>query len=109
MQNISMSDAELLKYAIEHGMIDTALVQEKVEMQKREEILSKHPYNIWEGKDGYWRTYLPDEEKMGYGKGSYPQSKLGIFKVVVYFVSQCQKYISYETENICRQKSHKQL
>ena len=59
MTDISMSDAELLKFAIENGMIDTALVQEKVEMQKRKEILDKHPYKIWEGKDGFWRTYIP--------------------------------------------------
>ena len=39
MQNISMSDAELLKYAIEHGMIDTTYVQDMIEMQKRKEIL----------------------------------------------------------------------
>lgn len=54
-----MSDAELLKFAIENGMLDAALVQEKIEMQKREEILEKHPYAIWQGKDEYWRTYLP--------------------------------------------------
>ena len=63
MQNISMSDTELLKFAIEHGMIDTALVQEKIEMHKRKEILDKHPYTIWQGKDGKWRTYIPDENK----------------------------------------------
>lgn len=62
MSNISMYDTELLKYAIENGMIDTALVQEKIEMQKREEILKKHPYKIWKGKDGNWYTYLPYEE-----------------------------------------------
>lgn len=44
-------------------MIDTALVQEKIEMQKREEILKKHPYKIWEDKDGIWHTYLPDSMK----------------------------------------------
>lgn len=60
MSNVSMSDAELLKYAIEHGMIDTALVQEKIEMQKKKEILNKHPYKMWEGKDGFWRTYIPN-------------------------------------------------
>lgn len=31
-------------------------------MRRREEILKKFPYKIWEGKDGKWRTYLPDEE-----------------------------------------------
>lgn len=63
MSDISMSDAELLKFAIEHGMLDTALVQEKIEMQKRKEILNKHPYTIWKGKDEKWRTYIPDENK----------------------------------------------
>ena len=55
-----MSDAELLKYAIENGMIDTAYVQDMIEMQKRKEILEKHPYKIWKGKDEFWRTYIPD-------------------------------------------------
>ena len=63
MNNISIPDAELLQYVIEHGMLDTALVQEKIEMQKRKELLEKHTYKIWKGKDGKWRTYLPDEEK----------------------------------------------
>ena len=58
-----MSDEELLKYAVKHGMIDTKLVQEQVEMQKRKELLEKHPYSIWEGKNGKWYTYLPDSEK----------------------------------------------
>ena len=58
-----MSDAELLKFAIENGMIDTALVQEKIEMHKREEMLAKHPYEIYQGKDGKWYTYLPDDKK----------------------------------------------
>lgn len=63
MQNISMSDTDLLKFAIENGMIDAAYVRDMIEMQKRKEILEKHPYKIWEGKDGKWYTYLPDEEK----------------------------------------------
>lgn len=67
MSNISMSDAEMLKFAIENGMLDTTLVQERIEMQKRREILDKHPYTIWEGKNGKWYTYLPstnDERKL---------------------------------------------
>jgi len=62
MLDVSMSDAELLKFAIENGMIDTALVQEKIEMQKRKELLEKHPYKISSGSDGYWHTYLPKED-----------------------------------------------
>lgn len=62
MSNISMSESELLKFAIENGMLDTALVQEKIEMQKRKEVLDKHPYKIYQGKDGNWYTYLPQED-----------------------------------------------
>lgn len=58
-----ISDRELLNYALDNGILDLALLQEKIEMQKREELLKKHPYDIWEGKDGYWRTYIPDKEK----------------------------------------------
>lgn len=58
-----MEESELLKYAIENGMIDMLYVQEQIEMSKRKELLEKHPYKIWQGADGYWRTYLPDKEK----------------------------------------------
>lgn len=58
-----ISDRELLNYALDNGILDIALLQDKINMQKREELLKKHTYDIWEGKDGYWRTYLPDKEK----------------------------------------------
>lgn len=53
----------VLKYAVDHDMLDVQYVQDQIEMLKREELLKKHPYKIWQGKDGKWRTYLPDEEK----------------------------------------------
>lgn len=45
-------------------MIDMAHVQAQFEMNKRKEYPEKHKYCIWKGKDGKWRTYLPDT-KMG--------------------------------------------
>lgn len=63
MPDIKLSDTELLKYAVENGIIDAALLQEKIEMQKREELLKKHPYKIYQGTDEKWYTYLPDESK----------------------------------------------
>ena len=56
-----MKEQELLQYALDHGMINMSYVQEQIEMNKRKELLRKHPYAIWEGKDGKWRTYLPDQ------------------------------------------------
>lgn len=60
---LSYMNDELLKYAVENGMIDLSYVQEQIEMNKRKETLEKHPYKIWEGKDGKWYTYIPDEKK----------------------------------------------
>lgn len=52
-----------MKFAVESGIINLQDVQKRIDMIKREELLSKHQYNIWEGSDGKWHTYLPDEEK----------------------------------------------
>lgn len=58
-----MENCELLNYALEHDMINMSYIQAQVEMTKRKEILDKHPYAIWEGKDGNWHTYFPDITK----------------------------------------------
>lgn len=60
---MELSDMEILQYAVSNGMIDTESLQKSIEMKKKEEYLKKHQYAINKGKDGYWRTYLPDEEK----------------------------------------------
>lgn len=54
---------ELLQYLADNDIIDFAYVQEQIEMKKRDEVLKKHPWKISQGKDGYFRTYLPDKEK----------------------------------------------
>lgn len=74
MEVINISDItnnELLKYAVDNGIIDLSYVQEQIDMEKRKELLEKHPYTIWEGKDGYWHTYLPNKEK-----GRIPKKKI---------------------------------
>lgn len=59
--NIMENKDKLLKYAVENGMIDLSYVQEQIEMSRKKEILEKHPYKIWKGKDEKWRTYIFDE------------------------------------------------
>ena len=44
-------------------MINLSYVQTQIEMKRKNELLDKHNYPIWQGKDKKWRTYLPDEEK----------------------------------------------
>ena len=55
-----MEERELLKYAIEHDMINLSYVQEQIEMTKRKEVLQKHPYSIWfSHKEERWYTHVP--------------------------------------------------
>lgn len=54
-----MEDQELLKYAIEHDMISMSYIKDKYEMDKRKKYLEKHPYAVWEGRNGFWYTHFP--------------------------------------------------
>lgn len=58
-----MTENEILKYALEHGMIDITTIYKDVEMNKRKKILSEHNYGIWQDKKGNYFTYLNDETK----------------------------------------------
>lgn len=51
---------DTLKFAIENGIINMNHIQEQIEMKKRKEILSKHQYQIWQGKNGKWYTYIKE-------------------------------------------------
>ena len=59
----SKENQEILQYMVDNGIIDLQYIREQKEMAKRAELLEKHPYEIWEGSDNYWHTYLPDAEK----------------------------------------------
>ena len=50
---------DILQFIISNGIIDINDVRNSIEVMKRKELLEKHPYKIWEGKDGKWYTYLP--------------------------------------------------
>ncbi len=54
---------DILQFIIDNGMININDVQNSMEIMKREELLKKHLYKIWEGKDDKWYTYLPDKVK----------------------------------------------
>lgn len=66
---------DILKYAVERGMIDMSSVQRQIEMDKRQELLKQHPYRIWQGKDGRYRTYIADSSSK-YGRKLIVKSKL---------------------------------
>lgn len=54
---------DLVQELEKYGIINKSDVLEQLEKMKTQELLNKHMYEIWEGKDGKWRTYLPDSIK----------------------------------------------
>lgn len=49
-------------------------------LNKRKELIEKHPYSIWKGEEGLWHTYLPDTEKKRIHKRS--STRQGIEDIV---------------------------
>lgn len=61
----SYNNEELLKIALQSGIISLSDMAEKLDAMERKEILEKHPYEIWESKDGRFRTYVVDKTMKG--------------------------------------------
>lgn len=61
--NIESLNADTLNYLISNGTIDYANVQEILEMKEKQELLNSHPFDKWQGSNGFWYVYVPDETK----------------------------------------------
>lgn len=61
-QTGSAMDINVLQDAIASGIIDYKEIVVAIDEMKRKEILEKHPYSIWQNKEGKWLTHLPNKE-----------------------------------------------
>lgn len=52
-----------MQFLIESNTINLDNVQQAMINAKKEEILSKHKYKIFQGSDGRWKTTVPDKTK----------------------------------------------
>lgn len=59
--NKDINTNELLKYLVQNDIINLDDVQKDMEEKKKQQILSKHKYNIFQDKDGRWKTNMPDK------------------------------------------------
>lgn len=65
-QEINIYDEDTLsalKMAIENGSIDIDALKRDAEEMKRKSALDKHEHKIWQGSDGNWYTFVPDDTK----------------------------------------------
>lgn len=56
---------QLLTYALENGILNTAALEEEIMKHERQCYLNKHVYEIWQGTNEYWYTYLPSDGPFG--------------------------------------------
>lgn len=56
----ALTEKELLHFALENDILRLDDVKEAMRKKQKEEISRKHPYSIWQGKDGRWRTHVSD-------------------------------------------------
>lgn len=54
--------ADMLRFAVESGMIDTAIVAQQYEMAQNKKYLKQHTNKIWLASDGYWKTKLKGDD-----------------------------------------------
>ena len=54
-----ISDSELLRIAVEEGILNLSPLRKKLEMANKQKYLEQHNCKIWLATDGYWKTKLP--------------------------------------------------
>ena len=54
---------DILDYLADKGIIDLDGVEQELSKTRSKRILEKHPYAIYQGKDGRWRTHIRDYDK----------------------------------------------
>ena len=57
----SLSPQEILDFQVRNGMINLDDVKASIVDTERKKILNSHRYSISHGKDGNWRTWVPDK------------------------------------------------
>lgn len=53
-------ESELLKKALENGMLDIAIIEAQVKEMEKNKYISMHENKVWQGNDGKWYTYFHD-------------------------------------------------
>ena len=78
----------MLQLLEEKDIISTDAVQRLIKMNKREKILEQHTKPIWQGSNGRWYTYLPDDTKKSGRRQVAKSSKDKVEDAIVDFYLQ---------------------
>ncbi len=83
---------EILSHLSQNGTIDLRDVEEDMRKSRKEKILEKHPYSIYQGSDGRWRSHLPDESKKEGRKLIVKSNRDDLIDMI------CEYYVSTDKE-----------
>lgn len=91
-----LNEKDILNELLIQGKINTCDVQNIINMNKKEKVLEKHPFDIAQGKgkDKRWFTYVLDQESK-YGRkkvGKQTEKELYDFLYTFYFEDEISKY-----------------
>lgn len=78
----------MLIYAVSQGIIDLDDVRNSMKEKEKERLLSKHKYKMFQGKDGRWRTTIPDETKKDKRRLLVKSSYEALVKEVISFYAE---------------------
>jgi len=59
MDNL-ISDAKILNYLVENGIIDRTIVAQNITQMENQQYLENHTCKLWLGNDGYWKTKVKE-------------------------------------------------
>ena len=63
LSSASFSAEDILAFLIQSGKIDLDSAEDDMKRSQMDKVLSQHPYNIYQGSNGKWYTYVVDETK----------------------------------------------
>lgn len=94
---IDYNNTEILKFAIENGMLDLSGVREEMGMKERKEYISMHKYTVWEGKNHKYYTHFQDESKKEGRRLVERATRKGIEDSIVEFYKEIEKNPTVES------------
>lgn len=92
-----LNDSDVLKFAVENGMIDFDTIRKTVEMNERKRYLAMHKSKIWQSTDSKWYTFVPDCQKKNGRRLVKRKTQEAIEDFVVDYYKELEEPITIET------------
>lgn len=89
-------ERELLHYAYENGMIDMDAIREQIEMNERIKYLEMHTNKIWQGADGKWYTYIPDNSRSDGRKKVKRTTEKALYDLIVQYYKKSEEVMRFK-------------